>query len=136
MLLRDNYNILSVWKKPDTDDYDNRFADYVFVKKFKGLISYPMGQYYTKLLDVYDKETIRMTGILFAPTSIKFDDKMILRNIDGNAFSFYSILPINQNISSIRKIGKVNHNEYRIEFVNKNVQFPMDENGNIIYEKL
>ena len=65
-----------------------------------------------------------MSGILFAPTSVKFDDKMILRNVDGNAFAFYSLVPINQNIGSISKISKVEHNEYRIEFLNKNIVLP------------
>ena len=62
MLLKDNYKILSVWKKPAVDDYENRHADYIFKKKFRGLIQYPMGQYYSKLLDIYDKETLRMSG--------------------------------------------------------------------------
>ena len=48
MLLKDNYKILSAWKKPAVDDYENRHAEYIFEKKFKGLIQYPMGQYYSK----------------------------------------------------------------------------------------
>lgn len=135
MLLKDNYKILSVWKKPAVDDYENRHADYIFKKKFRGLIQYPMGQYYSKLLDIYDKETLRMSGVLFAPTSVKFDDKMVLRNVDGKAFSFFSIIPINQNIGMIERCGKVDHNEYRIEFINENVQFPTDEDGNVIFKK-
>jgi len=133
MLLKDNYNNLSVWKKTAVDDYDNRHAEYIFVKKFKGLIQYPIGQYYSKLLDIYDKETIRMTGILFAPVSVKFDTKNILRNIDGTAYAFYSLVPINQNVGSIKKIGKAKHNEYRLEFLNKNVSFPTDEYGNVVF---
>lgn len=135
MLLNENYKILSAWKKPDVADYDKRHSPYIFIKKFKGLIQYPMGQYYSKLLDVYDKETLRMSGILFAPKSIKFDNKMILRNVDGTAFSFFSIIPINQNIGMIKNVGKVDHNEYRIEFVNKNIEFPRDEFGNIIFKR-
>lgn len=133
MLLRKNYKTLSAWKKPDVDDYENRNADYIFVKKFKGLIQYPMGQYYSKLLDIYDKETLRMSGILFAPTSVKFDDKNILRNVDGNAFAFFSLIPINQNIGMIQNAGQVDHNEYRIEFVNKNITFPVNADGKVIY---
>lgn len=124
MLLERNYKTLTAWKKPDVNDYEKRHEDYIFVKKFKGLIQYPTGQYYSKLLNIYDKETLRMSGILFAPTSVKFDDKMILRNVDGNAFAFYSLVPINQNIGSISKISKVEHNEYRIEFLNKNIVLP------------
>lgn len=135
MLLKDNYNTLSAWKKPAVDDYEQRHAQYLFIKKFKGLIQYPMGQYYSKLLDIYDKETLRMSGILFAPNSVKFDDKMVLRNIDGKAFSFFSIIPLNQNIGSIKNIGKVDHNEYRIEFINENIKFPTDENGDVIFKK-
>lgn len=126
MLLEQNYRILSAWKKPDVDDYEARNDEYLFVKKFKGLIQYPMGQYYSKLLDIYDKETLRMSGILFAPKNVKFDARNVLRNIDGTAFAFYSVIPINQNIGSIKNAGKVNHNEYRIEFINKNVKFPID----------
>lgn len=135
MILKKNYKTLSAWKKPAVDDYVNRKSEYIFVKKFKGLIQYPMGQYYSKLLDIYDKETLRMSGILFAPKSIKFDDKNILRNIDGNAFAFFSIIPINQNIGMIKNVKNVDHNEYRIEFVNKNIHFPTDESGNVIFEK-
>lgn len=135
MLLKDNYNILSAWKKPAVDNYEQRHAQYLFIKKFKGLIQYPMGQYYSKLLDIYDKETLRMSGILFAPNSVKFDDKMVLRNIDGKAFSFFSIIPLNHNIGSIKNIGKVDHNEYRIEFINENIKFPTDENGDVIFKK-
>lgn len=135
MLLKDNYKTLSTWKKPAVDDYDNRKSEYIFVKKFKGLIQYPMGQYYSKLLDIYDKETLRMSGILFAPKSVKFDDKNLLRNVDGTAFAFFSIIPINQNIGMIKNVKKVDHNEYRIEFINKNIKFPTDENGNVIFEK-
>ena len=124
MLLERNYKTLTAWKKPDVNDYEKRHEDYIFVKKFKGLIQYPTGQYYSKLLNIYDKETLRMSGILFAPTSVKFDDKMILRNVDGNAFAFYSLVPLNQNIGSISKISKVEHNEYRIEFLNKNIVLP------------
>lgn len=133
MLLRDNYKILSVWKKPDVDDYEKRNDSYIFVKKIKGLIQYPMGQYYSKLIDEQDKETLKMSGILFAPTKIKFDNKNLLRNIDGNAFSFFSIIPVNQNISMVKNIRNVDHNEYRIEFINKNISFPTDEQGRIIY---
>ena len=75
MLLKKNYKTLSCWKKPEVDDYENRKSEYIFIKKFKGLIQYPMGQYYSKLLDIYDKETLRMSGILFAPKNVKFDDK-------------------------------------------------------------
>ena len=124
MLLERNYKTLTAWKKPDVNDYEKRHEDYIFVKKFKGLIQYPAGQYYSKLLNIYDKETLRMSGILFAPTSVKFDDKMILRNVDGNAFAFYSLVPINQNIGSVSKISKAEHNEYRIEFLNKNIILP------------
>ena len=124
MLLKNNYKTLSAWKKPDPDDYENRKADYVFIKKFMGLIQYPMGQYYSKLLDIYDKETLRMSGILFAPKSVKFEDKMILRNVDGTAFAFFSIIPINQNIGMIKGVKNVDHNEYRIEFINKNIKLP------------
>lgn len=133
MLLEKNYKNLSAWKKPDVTDYDNRYSPYVFIKKFKGLIQYPIGQYYSKLLGICDKETIRMSGILFAPVSVKFDDKMTLRNVDGTAFSFYSLIPINQNVASIASVGMVKHNEYRIEFLNKNIEFPTDENGQIVY---
>lgn len=133
MLLKNNYKILSAWKKPAVDDYSKRNNDYIFVKKFKGMIQYPMGQYYSKMLDVQDKETLRMSGILFAPKNIKFDNKNLLRNIDGNAFSFFSIIPINQNIGMIKNAGMVDHNEYRIEFVNKNVSFPTDIDGNVIF---
>lgn len=127
MLLQKNFKVLSAWKKPDVDDYENRNSDYIFVKKFRGLIQYPMGQYYSKLLDIYDKETLRMSGILFAPKSVKFDAKNILRNVDGTAFAFFSIIPINQNIGMIKNVGLVDHNEYRIEFVSKNIKFPVDE---------
>lgn len=124
MLLRKNYRTLSAWKKPSVNDYNKRTDSYEFVKKFKGIIQYPMGQYYSKLLDIYDKETLRMSGILFAPKSVKFDSKTILRNVDGNAFAFFSIIPINQNIGMIKKIGQSEHNEYRIEFLNKNIELP------------
>nr|DAG13607.1 MAG TPA: hypothetical protein [Caudoviricetes sp.] len=136
MLLKKNYKTLSCWKKPEVDDYENRKSEYIFVKKFKGLIQYPMGQYYSKLLDIYDKETLRMSGILFAPKNVKFDDKNLLRNVDGTAFAFFSIIPINQNIGMIKGVKNVDHNEYRIEFVNKNVKFPTDENGNVIFKKV
>lgn len=135
MLLKKNYKTLSAWKKPAVDDYENRHADYIFVKKFKGLIQYPMGQYYSKLLDIFDKETLRMSGILFAPKNVKFDDKILLRNVDGTAFAFFSIIPLNQNVGMIKNVGQVDHNEYRIEFVNDNVKFPVDENGNVIFKK-
>lgn len=135
MLLKKNYKTLSCWKKPEIDDYENRKSEYIFVKKFKGLIQYPMGQYYSKLLDIYDKETLRMSGILFAPKNVKFDDKNLLRNVDGTAFAFFSIIPINQNIGMIKGVRNVDHNEYRIEFINKNVKFPTDENGNVIFKK-
>lgn len=135
MLLKKNYKTLSCWKKPEVDDYENRKSEYIFVKKFKGLIQYPMGQYYSKLLDIYDKETLRMSGILFAPKNVKFDDKNLLRNVDGTAFAFFSIIPINQNIGMIKGVKNVDHNEYRIEFINKNVKFPTDENGNVIFKK-
>lgn len=124
MLLKRNYKTLTAWRKPDVDDYENRNSEYIFVKKFRGLIQYPTGQYYSKLLSIYDKESIRMSGILFAPSSVKFDAKMILRNVDGTAFAFYSLVPINENIGSIKRIGKVDHNEYRLEFLNKNITFP------------
>lgn len=133
MLLKKNYKILSAWKKPDIDDYEKRNDSYSFIKKFKGVIQYPMGQYYSKMLDIQDKETLRMSGILFAPKKIKFDSKNLLRNVDGNAFSFFSIIPINQNISMVKDAGAVDHNEYRIEFVNKNVAFPVDESGKVIF---
>ena len=136
MLLKKNYKTLSCWKKPEVDDYENRKSEYIFIKKFKGLIQYPMGQYYSKLLDIYDKETLRMSGILFAPKNVKFDDKNLLRNVDGTAFAFFSIIPINQNIGMIKGVKNVDHNEYRIEFINKNVQFPTDENGNVIFKKI
>ena len=136
MLLKKNYKTLSCWKKPEVDDYENRKSEYIFIKKFKGLIQYPMGQYYSKLLDIYDKETLRMSGILFAPKNIKFDDKNLLRNVDGTAFAFFSIIPINQNIGMIKGVKNVDHNEYRIEFINKNIKFPTDENGNIIFKKI
>lgn len=136
MLLKKNYKTLSCWKKPEVDDYENRKSEYIFVKKFKGLIQYPMGQYYSKLLDIYDKETLRMSGILFAPKNVKFDDKNLLRNVDGMAFAFFSIIPINQNIGMIKGVKNVDHNEYRIEFINKNVKFPTDENGNVIFKKV
>lgn len=136
MLLKKNYKTLSCWKKPEVDDYENRKSEYIFVKKFKGLIQYPMGQYYSKLLDIYDKETLRMSGILFAPKNVKFDDKNLLRNVDGTAFAFFSIIPITQNIGMIKGVKNVDHNEYRIEFINKNVKFPTDENGNIIFKKV
>ena len=129
MLLKQNYENLSAWKKPDVADYTQRFSEYVFIKKFKGLIQYPIGQYYSKLLGIYDKETIRMSGILFAPTSVKFDDKMTLRNIDGTAYSFYSLIPINKNVGSIKGLGNVSHNEYRIEFLNKNIELPPEESS-------
>lgn len=136
MLLKKNYKTLSCWKKPEVDDYENRKSEYIFVKKFKGLIQYPMGQYYSKLLDIYDKETLRVSGILFAPKNVKFDDKNLLRNVDGTAFAFFSIIPINQNIGMIKGVKNVDHNEYRIEFINKNVKFPTDENGNVIFKKV
>ena len=136
MLLKKNYKTLSCWKKPEVDDYENRKFEYIFIKKFKGLIQYPMGQYYSKLLDIYDKETLRMSGILFAPKNVKFDDKNLLRNVDGTAFAFFSIIPINQNIGMIKGVKNVDHNEYRIEFINKNVKFPTDENGNVIFKKI
>ena len=136
MLLKKNYKTLSCWKKPEVDDYENRKSEYIFVKKFKGLIQYPMGQYYSKLLDIYDKETLRMSGILFAPKNVKFDDKNLLRNVDGTAFAFFSIIPINQNIGMIKGVKNVDHNEYRIEFINKNIKFPTDENGNVIFKKI
>lgn len=126
MLLQENFKTLTAWKKPDVDDYDSRNDEYLFVKKFKGLIQYPMGQYYSKLLDIYDKETLRMSGILFAPKGVKFDAKNILRNVDGTAFAFFSIIPINQNIGMIKNVGYIDHNEYRIEFVQKNIKFPID----------
>lgn len=135
MLLQRNYNTLSAWKKPPVDDYDHRNDSYIFVKKFKGLIQYPMGQYYSKMLDIQDKETLRMSGILFAPKKIKFDAKNLMRNVDGKAFSFFSIIPINQNIGMIKDVGATDHNEYRIEFVNENVKFPIDESGNVLYQK-
>lgn len=135
MLLKKNYKTLSCWKKPEVDDYENRKSEYIFVKKFKGLIQYPMGQYYSKLLDIYDKETLRMSGILFTPKNVKFDDKNLLRNVDGTAFAFFSIIPINQNIGMIKGVKNVDHNEYRLEFINKNVKFPTDENGNVIFKK-
>ena len=136
MLLKKNYKTLSCWKKPEVDDYENRKSEYIFIKKFKGLIQYPMGQYYSKLLDIYDKETLRMSGILFAPKNIKFNDKNLLRNVDGTAFAFFSIIPINQNIGMIKGVKNVDHNEYRIEFINKNIKFPTDENGNVIFKKI
>ena len=136
MLLKKNYKTLSCWKKPEVDDYENRKSEYIFIKKFKGLIQYPMGQYYSKLLDIYDKETLRMSGILFAPKNVKFDDKNLLRNVDGTAFAFFSIIPINQNIGMIKGVKNVDHNEYRIEFINKNIKFPADENGNVIFKKI
>ena len=136
MLLKKNYKTLSCWKKPEVDDYENRKSEYIFIKKFKGLIQYPMGQYYSKLLDIYDKETLRMSGILFAPKNVKFDDKNLLRNVDGTAFAFFSIIPINQNIGMIKGVKNVDHNEYRIEFINKNVKFPTDENGNVIFKNI
>ena len=136
MLLKKNYKTLSCWKKPEVDDYENRKSEYIFIKKFKGLIQYPMGQYYSKLLDIYDKETLRMSGILFAPKNVKFDDKNLLRNVDGTAFVFFSIIPINQNIGMIKGVKNVDHNEYRIEFINKNIKFPTDENGNVIFKKI
>ena len=136
MLLKKNYKTLSCWKKPEVDDYENRKSEYIFIKKFKGLIQYPMRQYYSKLLDIYDKETLRMSGILFAPKNVKFDDKNLLRNVDGTAFAFFSIIPINQNIGMIKGVKNVDHNEYRIEFINKNIKFPTDENGNIIFKKI
>ena len=136
MLLKKNYKTLSCWKKPEVDDYENRKSEYIFIKKFKGLIQYPMGQYYSKLLDIYDKETLRMSGILFTPKNIKFDDKNLLRNVDGTAFAFFSIIPINQNIGMIKGVKNVDHNEYRIEFINKNIKFPTDENGNVIFKKI
>lgn len=125
MLLKKNYKILSCWKKPEVDDYENRKSEYIFVKTFKGLIQYPMGQYYSKLLDIYDKETLRMSGILFAPKNVKFDDKNLLRNVDGTVFAFFSIIPINQNIGMIKGVKNVDHNEYRIEFINKNIELPV-----------
>ena len=136
MLLKKNYKTLSCWKKPEVDDYENRKSEYIFIKKFKGLIQYPMGQYYSKLIDIYDKETLRMSGILFAPKNVKFDDKNLLRNVDGTAFAFFSIIPINQNIGMIKGVKNVDHNEYRIEFINKNIKFPTDENGNVIFKKI
>jgi hypothetical protein len=119
MLLRKNYKTLSTWRKADVTKYEERNSEYVFLKKFKGLIQYPMGQYYAKLLDIYDKESFRMSGILFAPRHVKFESKTLLRNVDGTAFSFFSIIPINQNIGMIKKVGGVDHNEY--------------EQGNVIY---
>lgn len=136
MLLQKNYKILTAWKKPPVDDYEKRNDPYSFVKKFRGLIQYPMGQYYSKMLDIQDKETLRMSGILFAPKNIKFDSKNLLRNVDGNAFSFFSIIPINQNIGMISGVGKIDHNEYRIEFVNKNITFPSDTEGNVLMQKI
>ena len=136
MLLKKNYKTLSCWKKPEVDDYENRKSEYIFIKKFKGLIQYPMGQYYSKLLDIYDKETLRMSGILFAPKNVKFDDKNLLRNVDGTAFAFFSIIPINQNIGMIKGVKNVDHNGYRIEFISKNIKFPTDENGNVIFKKI
>ena len=136
MLLQKNYKTLSAWKKPSVDDYANRNSSYIFIKKFKGLIQYPMGQYYSKMLDIQDKETLRMSGILFAPKNVKFDAKNLLRNVDGKAFSFFSIVPINQNIGMIKNVGATDHNEYRIEFVNENVTFPKDANGNTILQKV
>lgn len=124
MLLKKNYKTLSCWKKPEVDDYENRKSEYIFIKKFKGLIQYPMGQYYSKLLDIYDKETLRMSGILFAPKNVKFDDKNLLRNVDGTAFAFFSVIPINQNIGMIKGVKNVDHNEYRIEFINRNIELP------------
>lgn len=121
MLLPKEYKTFSAWKKPPVDDYDKRNVPYEFVKNFKGLIQYPVGQYYSKLLDVYDKETLRMTGILFCPVSINFEAKNLVRNIDGTLFAFYSIIPLGQNMSSISSVNKVKHNEYRIEFINKNI---------------
>jgi len=135
VLLQNNYRTLSLWKKPPIDDYDRRNDSYIFVKKFRGLIQYPMGQYYSKMIDVQDKETLRMSGILFAPRCVKFDGKNIVRNVDGNSYSFFSIIPVNQNIGMIKGVGKVDHNEYRIEFVNKNIKYPCDELGNVIYEE-
>lgn len=136
MILSKNYKTLSAWKKPEIDDYEYRNNSYIFIKKFKGMIQYPMGQYYSKMLEIQDKETLRMSGILFAPKGVKFDDKNLLRNIDGNAFSFFSIIPINQNIGMIKGVGQVDHNEYRIEFINQNVEFPTDELGKVIFEKV
>ena len=136
MLLKKNYKTLSCWKKPEVDDYENRKSEYIFIKKFKGLIQYPMGQYYSKLLDIYDKETLRMSGILFAPKNVKFDDKNLLRNVDGTAFAFFSIIPINQNIGMIKGVKNVDQNQYRIEFINKNIKFSTDENGNVIFKKI
>ena len=135
MLLQRNYKTLSAWKKPAVDDYDHRNDAYIFIKKFKGLIQYPMGQYYSKMLDIQDKETLRMSGILFAPKKVKFDAKNLMRNVNGKAFSFFSIIPINQNIGMIKDVGATDHNEYRIEFVSENVKFPVDANGNILYKK-
>jgi hypothetical protein len=131
VLLQKNYKTLSAWKKPAVDDYEERNSPYIFVKKFRGLIQYPMGQYYSKMLDIQDKETLRMSGILFAPKNVKFDSKNLLRNVDGNAFSFFSIIPINQNIGMISGVGKVDHNEYRIEFINKNIEL----NSNTTYKE-
>lgn len=136
LILSKNYKTLSAWKKPAIDDYEYRNDSYIFIKKFKGMIQYPMGQYYSKMLEIQDKETLRMSGILFAPKGVKFDDKNLLRNIDGNAFSFFSIIPINQNIGMIKGVGQVDHNEYRIEFINQNVEFPVDESGKVIFEKV
>ena len=136
MILSKNYKILSAWKKPAIDDYEYRNNSYIFIKKFKGMIQYPMGQYYSKLLEVQDKETLRMSGILFAPKGVKFDDKNLLRNIDGNAFSFFSVIPIRQNIGMVKGVWQVDHNEYRIEFINQNVEFPTDELGKVIFEKV
>lgn len=124
MLLKQTFKNLSAWRKPDTSNYDERNSEYVFVKNFKGTIQYPMGQYYSKLLDINDKETLKMSGILFAPKSVVFDGKHILRNIDGLAYGFYSVIPINQNIGMIRGVRGCDHNEYRIEFLNKNIKFP------------
>lgn len=131
MLLPKEYRTLTAWKKPPVDDYEQRNAGYIFVKKFKGLIQYPIGQYYSKLLDIYDKETIRMTGILFAPVGVNFEAKNVLRNIDGTLYAFYSLIPANENVSMLSSVGKIKHNEYRIEFINKNIDlkgYEIDEN--------
>ena len=36
----------------------------------------------------------------------------------------------------IKNVGATDHNEYRIEFVNENVTFPKDANGNTIFQKV
>ena len=54
----------------------------------------------------------------------KWVDINILRNVDGTAFAFFSIIPINQNIGMIKGVRNVDHNEYRIEFINRNIELP------------